>query len=201
MNFSHREKFFLPFGNPPHQRSTLILSQKHSPRPSSTHMNKTVTSEFRPIFWTGGSVSLIDQTRLPQEEVWLEYSDYRDVILAIRNMEIRGAPAIGVAGAYAVALAALEFAENADFETSLQTAAREIREARPTGANLAWAVDRMTAAIPSSAEPDEVANILAEEACRQDVRSLEPGRGKPDKQMGRCPTDEEGPSGDKVNVR
>jgi DMSO reductase family type II enzyme chaperone len=42
---------------------------------------------------------------------------------------------------------------------------------------------------------------LAEEACRRDVRSLESGRGKPDKQMGRCPTDEEGPSGDKLNVR
>ncbi len=42
---------------------------------------------------------------------------------------------------------------------------------------------------------------LAEEACRRDVRSLEPGRGKPDKQMGLCPTDEEGPSGDKLNVR
>lgn len=129
-------------------------------------MSKTITSEFRPIFWTGAGVSLIDQTRLPQEEIWLDYSDFRDVIRAIKDMEIRGAPAIGVAGAYAVAMAASEFANEADFKGSLEAASQEIRNARPTGANLAWAVDRMMASIQPSAEPGETANALSSEACR-----------------------------------
>ena len=67
-------------------------------------------STFRPIYWLNGKVKLIDQTRLPLEEVWLELVDYREVVSAIKEMRIRGAPAIGVAGAYAVALAALETA-------------------------------------------------------------------------------------------
>jgi methylthioribose-1-phosphate isomerase len=54
---------------------------------------------LRPIEWRGESVALLDQTRLPSEEVWLELSDFRDVVAAIKEMRIRGAPAIGVAGA------------------------------------------------------------------------------------------------------
>ncbi len=100
---------------------------------------------LRPIQWLGGRVKLLDQTRLPLEEVWLELSDYREVVSAIREMRIRGAPAIGVAGAYALALAALALREHGrdEFLSRLASAAREIRGARPTGANLAWAVERM----------------------------------------------------------
>ena len=64
--------------------------------------------------WFDGKVRLIDQTRLPMEEVWLDLADYRQVVIAIKEMRIRGAPAIGVAGAYAVALAALEIARAHD---------------------------------------------------------------------------------------
>ena len=140
---------------------------RHVAMPKSIHMNTVTTSELRPILWKGDSVSLIDQTRLPHEEIWLEYSDFRDVILAIKNMQIRGAPAIGVAGAYALALAASEFAANsrADFESSVNAAAKEIGGARPTGANLAWAVDRMMAVMQSSIAPAKMADKLAREAC------------------------------------
>lgn len=54
---------------------------------------------FRALRWHDDGVTLLDQTRLPTEEVWLELSSYRDIVAAIREMRIRGAPAIGVAGA------------------------------------------------------------------------------------------------------
>ena len=65
---------------------------------------------MRPIVWVDGGVRLIDQTLLPHRETWLDMHDYREVVAAIKEMRIRGAPAIGVAGAYAVALAAAELA-------------------------------------------------------------------------------------------
>ena len=64
--------------------------------------------EIRPIRWVGGQLELLDQTRLPQEEVFLEVSRYQDAVEAIRTMQVRGAPAIGVTAAYAVAMAARE---------------------------------------------------------------------------------------------
>ena len=109
---------------------------------------------FRPIAWRDGRVALLDQTRLPLEEVWLELDDYRDVIEAIQSMRIRGAPAIGVAGAYAVALAASELRGSDDGGERLRAAAAEIADARPTGANLAWAVRRMMAAAGRDGSPE-----------------------------------------------
>ena len=102
--------------------------------------------EFRPIRWQDdASVALIDQTRLPLEEVWLRFDDYRRIVAAISEMRIRGAPAIGIAGAYAVALAALDLERRGvdDLATALDGPASQIREARPTAVNLAWAVERM----------------------------------------------------------
>ena len=120
---------------------------------------------FRAIRWHDDGVTLLDQTRLPTEEVWLELSSYRDIVAAIREMRIRGAPAIGVAGAYAVALAAQEIARKAiaDFMPRLEEAAREIREARPTGANLGWAVQRMLGvARRAHSAQDALVNLIAE---------------------------------------
>jgi methylthioribose-1-phosphate isomerase len=121
---------------------------------------------FRPITWLDHSVSLIDQTRLPSKEVWLRMEDFRDVVSAIKEMQIRGAPAIGVAGAYAVALAAreLEGGRPRDFLTKLEAAAIEIREARPTGANLSWAVERMMRVARRPGPIGEVVDTLVAEA-------------------------------------
>ena len=122
-------------------------------------------TDFRPILWRDSRVRLIDQTRLPLEEVWLELSDYRDVVTAIREMRIRGAPAIGVAGAYGLSLAALEIAREprGDFMKRLEAAALEISMARPTGANLAWATRRMLAvARQADSTEDAVSHLIAE---------------------------------------
>ena len=127
-------------------------------------MASTEAQEFSPIIWKGDAVSLIDQTRLPLEEVWVETSDYRQIVMAIRNMLVRGAPAIGIAGGYALALAAMELAQtaNGDFSERLSQAASEIKSARPTGANLAWAVKRLLASVKDAQSVEEaVADLVA----------------------------------------
>ena len=133
-------------------------------------------AEFTPIEWQGDSLRLLDQRRLPAVETWIETSDYRDVVVAIGDMSVRGAPAIGIAGAYALALAAMELSQtaNGDFTDRLHVAAREIRLARPTGANLGWAVDRLLSASASAQTTEEVVADLVEEATRihrEDVES------------------------------
>ena len=128
----------------------------------------TDTASFRPIIWIGSSVKLIDQTCLPGEEVWLEFTRYQDVIESIVAMRIRGAPAIGLAGAYAVALAANEFAGlPADrFWGALDTAASEIGRARPTAVNLMWAVTRVLAVTPRTTPPIGAAAAFVAEAVK-----------------------------------
>ena len=120
----------------------------------------------RPIYWRDDTVRLLDQTRLPSEEVWLDLDDYRDVIAAVRDMLIRGAPAIGIAGAYAVALAARELRDthSEDLLPRLEAAAGEIARARPTGANLAWAVRRMMTVARQAESPDGLVAALVREA-------------------------------------
>lgn len=92
------------------------------------------------IQWTTDGVVMIDQTRLPREEVYVTCRDYREVADAIRTMVIRGAPAIGVAAAMGVAIGALRSTNlEAEFETICDTLART----RPTAVNLFWAIERM----------------------------------------------------------
>lgn len=97
------------------------------------------------IRWENDRVVLLDQRRLPTAEVYLVCEDYQQVIDAIRTLAIRGAPAIGVAGAMAVALGALrlETATTAEFLQQLQAIAAEVSAARPTAVNLSWAVRRL----------------------------------------------------------
>jgi len=88
------------------------------------------------IQWTDAGVVLIDQRRLPREEVFVTFRGYLEVAEAIRNMTIRGAPAIGVAASMGIALGV---SEGADFEEVCDTLAGT----RPTAVNLFWAIDRM----------------------------------------------------------
>ena len=101
--------------------------------------------EIRPIKWVGDKLELLDQTRLPQEQICVSVHRYQDAVEAIRSMRVRGAPAIGVTAAYAMALAArqIEAVELPQFLTRLNEAADEIAAARPTAVNLQWAVQRM----------------------------------------------------------
>lgn len=97
------------------------------------------------IEWVDGAVVMIDQTRLPREEVYVTCRDYREVADAIKRMVIRGAPAIGVAAAMGVALAVQKSAapDVDSLERDFGEAARVIGATRPTAVNLFWAIRRM----------------------------------------------------------
>ena len=118
------------------------------------------------IRWQGNSLALLDQTRLPVEEVWNTYTDYRKVADAIRRLVVRGAPAIGVAAAYALCLAAMEYkGQNPEeFQKSMAAASAELAASRPTAVNLFWARDRMGLALGAAGCGAEALPILIREA-------------------------------------
>lgn len=89
-----------------------------------------------PIKWEKGKVTIIDQTRLPLEEKFLSSKNYRDVCEWIKSLRIRGAPAIGIAAAYAAALAAFEFRSRGEIDAKLNGALQEIHDTRPTAVNI-----------------------------------------------------------------
>jgi len=118
-----------------------------------------------PVFWLDGKVVLLDQRRLPDEEVWTAYDDASDVVRAIREMEVRGAPAIGCAGAFAAALLARGNSPGPELRLRM----REVAEARPTAVNLAAAVHRMSNALMMMQDPVEEAQAIWDEdlaSCR-----------------------------------
>ena len=88
---------------------------------------------IEPIAWLGNRVRIIDQTRLPREEVYLELDDYQSIASAITELKIRGAPAIGVAGAYGIALGALKIESEAreGFLARLKDVIDAIADTRP----------------------------------------------------------------------
>jgi methylthioribose-1-phosphate isomerase len=115
------------------------------------------------IAWSDGALVAIDQRALPRELRNLRITTVDEVIDAIKTLAIRGAPAIGVAGAFGVVLAA--FAHPGDIEKVRLEAAR-IASARPTAVNLAWGVQRVLAKLPSGPQAvlDEALQVLAEDA-------------------------------------
>jgi methylthioribose-1-phosphate isomerase len=101
--------------------------------------------KFKTIEWKGDRVRMLDQRRLPQEVHYLDCRNASSVAEAIRTMAIRGAPAIGIAAAMGIALAAKRIRSNQTkmFRKSLERVCQEMKETRPTAVNLFWAVDRM----------------------------------------------------------
>lgn len=126
-------------------------------------MISTTESTMETIEWTREGVVMIDQTRLPRETVFVTCRNYGEVADAIRNMVIRGAPAIGVAAAMGVALGALQSNHlDADVPVICETLART----RPTAVNLFWAIERMKQVYASVRHlaPEEIRARLVAEA-------------------------------------
>jgi len=105
----------------------------------------STTGEIRPVVWNqvGQNVVLLDQTLLPLREEELVCSDTATLVDAIVRLAVRGAPALGVAGAYGVALALVEAAEKGWTESERDAAIESIQNARPTAVNLAWGVNQV----------------------------------------------------------
>jgi len=131
-------------------------------------LNRMSENEIRPIKWSGENLELLDQTRLPREEVTVTVGTYQEAVVAIRDMQVRGAPAIGVTAAYAVAMAARDIEVNGrqEFMAQLEAAASEIAAARPTAVNLQWAVRRMVDLASADGDVDGIPGRLLDEAKR-----------------------------------
>ena len=129
---------------------------------------RLIKVDYQPIEWLGDRVRILDQTRLPQEEVYLELDDYRSIASAIVAMKIRGAPAIGIAGAYAVALGAskIESTSRDGFLKQLQSFIDAIAATRPTARNLFFALERMKKAVESAKSTAHIRQALVEEAVK-----------------------------------
>jgi methylthioribose-1-phosphate isomerase len=107
--------------------------------PATTH------DTIRAVQWRGDHLCLLDQRLLPAEERWIECRDTAQVTAAIRDLAVRGAPAIGIAAAWGVAMAAQQ-------QAPLDDALAMLRAARPTAVNLMWALDRMKKRIAAGAD-------------------------------------------------
>jgi len=98
-----------------------------------------------PVRWTDEAVEMLDQRLLPTEEKWLMLRTYNEVAAAIKDMVVRGAPAIGVSAAYGIALGAKQFVGTNvdDLEEEIEYIGAVLAKTRPTAVNLFWAIDRM----------------------------------------------------------
>ena len=124
---------------------------------------------MRTIEWKNGFVVTVNQLRLPHEFVLLELKSYSEVAEAIKSMKIRGAPLIGAAAAYGLALTAYysKTKSKEDLLHELEASAKALRETRPTAVNLSWAIDRvLNKAKASVGGVDAVAKMVILEAQR-----------------------------------
>jgi methylthioribose-1-phosphate isomerase len=128
---------------------------------------------IKTIEWRDGKVRLIDQTRLPTELRFLELDTPEQVAEAIRTMQIRGAPAIGIAAAMGVAVAAWNAREKGvkDLAEAVSAADRVLRSSRPTARNLFWALDRMQCVLDAPGGRQSAA-LLAQKMVEEAVSIL-----------------------------
>jgi len=122
----------------------------------------------QPVEWLGNKVKLLDQTRLPQEEVYLELTDYHDVASAIKEMKIRGAPAIGVAAAYGIALGVLKTSAKSkdEFLVKLRSVTQTMAATRPTAQNLFRVINRMKQIAEAGEDVEDIRKALVSEAIK-----------------------------------
>jgi len=134
---------------------------------------------MRTIEWKDGVVVTIDQTKLPRELVFLKMEKCREVASAIANMKLRGAPLIGVAAAYGLALAAYhsKAEKREDLMREIEQSAEILRKTRPTAQNLFWAIDRIVRrAREAPGDAKAVAKVIVDEAHRMADEDVEINR-------------------------
>ena len=123
-------------------------------------------SAIRTVEWKDNKVVMIDQTKLPNQLIFVEYDDYNEVADAIRNLVVRGAPAIGVSGAFGLALSALQSDSETkeDLISDLEKARKILFETRPTAVNLAWGLEQIMKVAMSGDSVDEIKKLVVDEA-------------------------------------
>ena len=136
--------------------------------------------DFQTLAWEIGTLRVLDQRQIPHQVVYLDLNSVEEVAEAIRNMTIRGAPAIGVAAAYGLALAAINITAMrcSAFLTEITSAAALLRQARPTAVNLTWAIDRILRLVSAnqSLSPSEISDLILAEAHHMAAEDIEINR-------------------------
>lgn len=123
---------------------------------------------MQPMKWNGQTLELLDQLQLPGNIEWVTCETYEDVAVAIEKMKVRGAPAIGAAAAFGVAIGARQGAEldKADFLQYIHNVCDRLGKTRPTAVNLFWAIQRMNSLIDTNSDLDvpQLVDIICQEA-------------------------------------
>ena len=121
---------------------------------------------LRTIEWKNNEVIMIDQTKLPNELVYVKFTDYNDVAEAIRTLVVRGAPAIGVSGAFGMALAGLQSKAETKEEllSDLEKAQKILFMTRPTAVNLVWGLEQIMKVAKENDSVDEIKESIIDKA-------------------------------------
>ncbi|MBL77113.1 MAG: S-methyl-5-thioribose-1-phosphate isomerase, partial [Chloroflexi bacterium] len=121
---------------------------------------------LKTVEWKNNSVVMIDQTKLPNILEYVTYTDFNQVADAIRTLVIRGAPAIGVSGAFGLALAALQSTatEKNELISYLENAKKILFETRPTAVNLAWGLDKIMEIANNANSVEQIRNDVVQTA-------------------------------------
>ena len=135
----------------------------------------TAHHALKTVEWKDGKVVMIDQTRLPNELVFVKYDDFNQVADAIRTLVVRGAPAIGVSGAFGLALAAIQStaATKDGLLIDLGKARKILFETRPTAVNLGWGLEKIMRVAESGEDAAQIRESVVAAAKRmaeEDVR-------------------------------
>jgi methylthioribose-1-phosphate isomerase len=120
-------------------------------------------AEFLALRWSGEALFILDQRRLPQEEIYIEARSPEQVAEAIKTMQVRGAPAIGVAAAFGMALTA-RAAKDPEMRERLEQATSLLAGTRPTARNLFWALERMNRCAKTAGDGADLPALLEKEA-------------------------------------
>ena len=130
---------------------------------------------LRTVAWEDGSVVLIDQTKLPNRLEYVKFDNYEHVASAIKNMIVRGAPAIGVTAAFGLALAAIQSNSNIPDELikELSTAQEVLRSTRPTAINLFWALERVMKKAREQKKVADIKKATLEEALKMSEEDIQ----------------------------
>ena len=134
-----------------------------------------INSSLRTVEWRDNKVIMIDQTKLPNELVFVEYDDFNQIANAIRTLVVRGAPAIGVSGAFGLALSALQSKAITKDELilDLEKARKILFKTRPTAVNLSWGLEKIMKIANSGTTVDEIRESVINEAKRMADNDIE----------------------------
>jgi methylthioribose-1-phosphate isomerase len=134
-----------------------------------------IYSSLRTVEWKNNSVIMIDQTKLPNKLVFVKYTKYQDVANAIKTLVVRGAPAIGVSGAFGLALAALQSKAKSKEKllTDLENARKILFETRPTAVNLAWGLNKIMDVAKEGSNVLDIKEVIVQTAKKMAEADIE----------------------------